>query len=118
LLGGDIASKVGDVSPKHYVGNSRLEAVCGRKSNSIPLCNIDFRPNTGTSRLSPTQPWMKILRRKVAYLFLECVTFFDFCLPKRKKRTLPNDEQYEFSAEHKNKSARISLELVGGHTLV
>ncbi|MDR0337327.1 MAG: hypothetical protein LBI18_09575, partial [Planctomycetaceae bacterium] len=43
---GDVTSKVGDVSPKHHVGVSRLEVECGRKSNSKPLSNINFHPNT------------------------------------------------------------------------
>ncbi|MDR0336775.1 MAG: hypothetical protein LBI18_06755 [Planctomycetaceae bacterium] len=37
----------------------------------LPSClESDCQPNTRASRLSPTQPWMKILRRKVAHLLV------------------------------------------------
>jgi hypothetical protein len=35
--------------PKYHVGDNRLEPVYGRKSNSKPFGNTDFRPNTGDS---------------------------------------------------------------------
>jgi hypothetical protein len=63
--------KVGDVSPKHHIGESRLAPVFGRKSNSKPLGNTNGRPKTeavifrlnithqtdvGDSRLAPCLP--------------------------------------------------------------
>jgi hypothetical protein len=42
------SKKVGDVSPKHHVGDSRLVPVFGRKSDFKPFSNTNCRPNTGS----------------------------------------------------------------------
>ncbi|MDR0336676.1 MAG: hypothetical protein LBI18_06255 [Planctomycetaceae bacterium] len=54
---------VGDVSPKHHVGDSRPAPVFGRKSDFKPFGNIDFRPNTGTELPCGNATF----RRKVAH---------------------------------------------------
>ncbi|MDR0337267.1 MAG: hypothetical protein LBI18_09275 [Planctomycetaceae bacterium] len=53
----DVVLKVGDVSPKHHVGDSRLALVFGWKSDFKPLGNTNCRPNTGTSCLAATRPF-------------------------------------------------------------
>jgi hypothetical protein len=51
--------KVGDLSPKDFHPRSQR---LSRFSH--------FRPSTGSSRLSPTQWWVKALRRNIAYLVI------------------------------------------------
>ncbi|MDR0335759.1 MAG: hypothetical protein LBI18_01575 [Planctomycetaceae bacterium] len=51
-----VASKVGDVSPKHHVGNSRLDPVVGWQFVLPSGLEFDFLPHTASSRLSPTRP--------------------------------------------------------------
>ncbi|MDR0336565.1 MAG: hypothetical protein LBI18_05690 [Planctomycetaceae bacterium] len=65
---GDVVNKVGDVSPKHHVGGSRLAPAYGRQFVLSNGLESNYQPNTGSSRLAPTRPWVKTLRRKVAYL--------------------------------------------------
>ncbi|MDR0336585.1 MAG: hypothetical protein LBI18_05795 [Planctomycetaceae bacterium] len=54
---GDVITKVGDVSPKHHVGDSRLAPVSGWQSDSKPFGNTNCRPNTRASCLTATQPF-------------------------------------------------------------
>ncbi|MDR0335982.1 MAG: hypothetical protein LBI18_02730 [Planctomycetaceae bacterium] len=49
-----IHHKVGDVSPKHHVGDSRLDPVFGWKSDFKPFGNTDCWLNTRAGRLAPT----------------------------------------------------------------
>ncbi|MDR0337314.1 MAG: hypothetical protein LBI18_09510 [Planctomycetaceae bacterium] len=52
----------------HHVGDSRLTLVFGQQF-VLPSClEFNCQPNTRASCLTATQPWMKILRRKVAHL--------------------------------------------------
>ncbi|MDR0338485.1 MAG: hypothetical protein LBI18_15545 [Planctomycetaceae bacterium] len=51
-----VASKVGDVSPKHHVGVSRLAPVFGQQFVLPSGLEFDCQLNTGTSRLTATQP--------------------------------------------------------------
>ncbi|MDR0336636.1 MAG: hypothetical protein LBI18_06055 [Planctomycetaceae bacterium] len=52
----------------HHVGDSRLAPVFGWQFVLPSGLESNCQPTTGASWLSPTQPWMKILRRKVAHL--------------------------------------------------
>ncbi|MDR0338205.1 MAG: hypothetical protein LBI18_14070 [Planctomycetaceae bacterium] len=56
----DVSSKVGDVSLKHHIGESRLAPVFGRQFVLPNGLESNCQPTTGASRLSLTQPWMKI----------------------------------------------------------
>jgi hypothetical protein len=62
-----LSELVGDVSPKHRVGTSRLAPVFGGKSDSKPVSNTNCRPNTSSLSASADRLWVKTLRRKVAY---------------------------------------------------
>ncbi|MDR0338484.1 MAG: hypothetical protein LBI18_15540 [Planctomycetaceae bacterium] len=48
---------MGDVSPKHHVGDSRLAPVFGRQFVLPNGLESDCRLNTSSSRLSPTRPF-------------------------------------------------------------
>ncbi|MDR0338424.1 MAG: hypothetical protein LBI18_15225 [Planctomycetaceae bacterium] len=54
---GTVSLKVGDVSPKHHVGGSRL-APAHRQQFVLPSgLESNCQPNTEASRLSPTRPF-------------------------------------------------------------
>ncbi|MDR0337605.1 MAG: hypothetical protein LBI18_11000 [Planctomycetaceae bacterium] len=48
---------MGDVSPKHHVGDSRPAPAFGRQSDSEPFGNTNCQLNTGTSCLTATRPF-------------------------------------------------------------
>ncbi|MDR0336022.1 MAG: hypothetical protein LBI18_02930 [Planctomycetaceae bacterium] len=54
---GEVAPKVGDVSPKHHVGDSRLDPIFGWQFVLPNGLESDCQPNIGASRLSPTRPF-------------------------------------------------------------
>ncbi|MDR2705297.1 MAG: hypothetical protein LBC02_05930, partial [Planctomycetaceae bacterium] len=51
-----LSELVGDVSPKHRVGDSRLAFVFGWKSNSKPVGDTNCCPNTGSLSAIADQP--------------------------------------------------------------
>jgi hypothetical protein len=53
-LVGNVSNEVGDFLPKSRVGDSQLELLFGRQSDSNLFGNTNFRPNTELSRLFPT----------------------------------------------------------------
>ncbi|MDR0335897.1 MAG: hypothetical protein LBI18_02295 [Planctomycetaceae bacterium] len=48
---------MGDVSPKHHVGVSRLDSVFGLQFVLPNGLESDCQPNKGAGRLSPTRPF-------------------------------------------------------------
>ncbi|MDR0336354.1 MAG: hypothetical protein LBI18_04620 [Planctomycetaceae bacterium] len=66
LLGGQPFAEGFSSTVALSLGNS--DPVLSWQLDSKPLGHTNCLPTTGSSRLSPTRPWMKILRRKVAHL--------------------------------------------------
>ncbi|MDR0337279.1 MAG: hypothetical protein LBI18_09335 [Planctomycetaceae bacterium] len=50
-------TKVGDVSPKHHVGGSRLAPAYGRQFVLSNGLESNYHPNTGTSCLAAMRPF-------------------------------------------------------------
>jgi hypothetical protein len=54
---GGTTTRVGDVSSKHRVGDSRIASVFGWKSDSKPVGNTNCHPNTGSLSATADQPF-------------------------------------------------------------